>query len=132
MQSILSVNAKLSVRWQSIAEQSEDSSTAKLDESLQALSLDSSTLALFEAPAIHVDEAQRTIWRIAQVFYATSQPHLSLVWSKTAYDIHDILIGGGTGVFKDRWGPTNESEQATLEWLDAWNLWERKGKDAES
>lgn len=129
LQSLLSVNAKLSPEWDTAARKGADIIEA-LSTATAAMSLSApSPHAIVEAPAIHVDEAQRTIWRIAQILLCSatpSRPELSLVWSRTASHVHEILIGGGLHVLKDRWGPTNAKEEATLEWLDAWNLWERE------
>lgn len=94
-------------------------------------------LALIQCPALHVDEAQRTLWRLAQLFAVDQRSssesesgrnvELSVHFSQTAHHVHDILIGGGFDVLEDRWGPSGLAEGgARLEWQDAWTLWVEK------
>ncbi|CAO1629020.1 unnamed protein product [Sympodiomycopsis kandeliae] len=126
LRSLLSVNAKLSPTWDSQARKDNiDSISSPPSSSTSLDSLTVEDMAITESPAIHVDEAQRTIWRLSQTFLYSGNQNSSLQWSHTAYNVHDILIGGGISVFKDRWGPTNEQERNTLEWIQAWDLWER-------
>lgn len=131
LESLRSVNAILEPAWDALTREppTKDESLAEQLSNklvLESKRLDelpsSASISLLQAPALHVDEAQATLWRLAQLFAATHS-NLSLVWSQTAYWTHEILIAGGCNVFRDRWGPTNAHEDQTLEWKDAWNLW---------
>lgn len=145
LRSLLSVGAILSQPWQRLSEgRSSTSSYSSLPESdrlvngmenlmSRSTTSCSSDTALLQSPALHVDEAQRTLWRLSQLFLSRdpavegatplAPEAASMVFSRTAYRVHEVLIGGGLTVFRDRWGPVNEQEAQTLAWKDAWNLW---------
>lgn len=122
------MNAHLAQRWVDYLSSSEKDKTVDiLAAALGAAHLDASShspLALSQSPALHVDEAQRTLWRLAQLFAGEEQQSLSLHFSRTAYHVHDVLIGGGYEVFEDRWGPSGLGDgSGGLEWQGAWDLW---------
>ncbi|PWN23837.1 hypothetical protein BCV69DRAFT_279748 [Microstroma glucosiphilum] len=126
--SLQAVNAHLAQRWvEFLSPSQEDHSLDTLAATLGSSHLDSSAtspLALTQSPALHVDEAQRTLWRLAQLFAGEGQRSLSLHFSRTAYHVHDILIGGGHEVFEDRWGPSGlGGASGGLEWQGAWDIW---------
>lgn len=133
LRSLESVNAVLAAGSSGSSSEDDDgddgAELSKRMEAQLAVSDGSSISALSQAPALDVDEAQRTLWRISQLFLsspALNSPRLSLLWSRTAYWTHDILIGGGYAVFRDRWGPTSEQEEESLEWKEAWRLWDEE------
>lgn len=122
------MNAHLSQRWvEFLSSSQEDQGLDALAAALDSAHLDAASepaLALSQSPALHVDEAQRTLWRLAQLFADEQQRSLSLHFSRTAYHVHDILIGGGCEVFEDRWGPSGLGDgSGGLEWQGAWDIW---------
>ncbi|CAO1625986.1 unnamed protein product [Parajaminaea phylloscopi] len=120
LRSLQSVDAKLTGEWQSLVTPGRrDMIDASWDEISHA------ELPLVQAPALHVDEAQATLWRLSQLLASSGHHHKSLLWSRAAYWVHSVLIGGGVKVFTDRWGPTNAEEERTLEWKQAWDLWKQ-------
>ncbi|PWN30825.1 hypothetical protein BDZ90DRAFT_229822 [Jaminaea rosea] len=135
LRSLQSVNAVLKGEWERVADDGEEEEGGELvcatQEKLTIRGPDDTAppvIALTQCPALHVDEAQRTLWRISQLYLlspssSSHSHHLSLVWSRTAYWVHSILIGGGYDVFRDRWGPTSAEEEESLEWKEAWRLW---------
>lgn len=123
--SLESVGGKLTAPWEALAHRRQ----ANLDTAETIAALRSETqpagqgLALEVVPALHVDEDQRTLWRIAELLAHLDERDLSLIFSRTAHHTHQILIGGGADVFQDRWGPVTAEEAKSLEWLSAWNIW---------
>lgn len=128
LRSLESVNAVLAPFWAAVADGQEPEGAQESLESLVSQNL--SQLPLEQAPALDVDEAQVTLWRLAELFAKRKLTAVSGLWSRAAYWTHSILIGGGLTVFKDRWGPTSAEEEKTLEWKRAWDLWAAE-KDAE-
>ncbi|CAO1613704.1 unnamed protein product [Jaminaea pallidilutea] len=122
--SLCSVNAGLQPDWERVAQGSDQEAEEILMKAISA----HLPVALLRVPALHVDEAQRSVWRLAQLLLESDRfADGARVWAQTAYWIHEILIGGGYEVFRDRWGPTSEKEEQTLEWKEAWDLWVAKG-----